>query len=285
MKPITQAQFDRLMNARALSKCDVYTLLLKNGSAYYFADADRPVKVGGITYLPSKTLFSRSQTSESIGVEVDEMTVTVHFSDTAVLGSVYWSDAMRIGLLDGAKIKVRKAFFEGTDTEPFWDAYVFEGNVGDLTQGSGTLEIIVKSETEKFNTQVPRRMFQSSCRNTVFDPKTCKANRAAHTFNGTIGVVVSKSQFALSTAKPAGWFDNAQITFTSGENAGLSATVRVYDGAKVYLTAPLLFVPKSGDGYTIFTGCDGLLNTCIDKFNNRANYCAEPNVPVPETVL
>ena len=66
---------------------------------------------------------------------------------------------------------------------------------------------------------------------------------------------------------------------------GLSATVRVYDGVKVYLTAPLLFTPKSDDGYTVFTGCDGLLNTCVDKFNNRINYCAEPNVPVPETVL
>ena len=285
MKSASQALIDLLASGTSFFQTDIYTISLRSGQTYYHTALDMPVVVGGITYGAQSPIITRTSTRLTCGVEVDEMTLTLKFEPDDVMGTTYLRD-MRNGVFDGAKISVRKAFF--TDfTQPAIDSvYIFEGNCGDVVVGSQTAEISVKSVLELFNTMVPRSLYQASCRNVLFDPATCKVNKATHTLSTTVSAVTNKARFSANTGKPAGWYANGTITFTSGANVGLSSSIKSFDGANFVLNAPLLFEPAVGDAVTIYTGCDRLLSTCQSaKFNNAFNFNGEPFVPAPEVML
>ncbi|MCX8254020.1 MAG: phage BR0599 family protein [Beijerinckiaceae bacterium] len=72
------------------------------------------------------------------------------------------------------------------------------------------------------------------------------------------------------------------ITFTSGANAGVSATVKsVAAGASLTLAYPLQAAPAPGDAFTVYQGCDHRLTTCQSQFANQANFRGFPFVPPP----
>lgn len=285
MKNASQALIDLLASGTSFLQTDVYTIALRNGQTYYYTSLDAPVVVGGITYSAESPILSRTATRLCVGVEVDEMTITVAFKANDTIGTTYWRNAYN-GVLDGAKITVRKAFFTDFAQPAIDSVYIFEGSIGDIVMGSQTCEITVKSIFELFNTMIPRSLYQASCRNVLFDPVTCKVNKSTHTFSTTLTAVSNKAQFAATTGKASTWFNNGTITFTSGANVGLSASIKSFDGTNFTLNAPLLFKPAVGDAVTIYTGCDRLLSTCQSaKFNNAANFNGEPFVPAPEVML
>jgi uncharacterized phage protein (TIGR02218 family) len=76
------------------------------------------------------------------------------------------------------------------------------------------------------------------------------------------------------------------ITFTSGVNTGVTATVGSV-AAEVSLTLlyPLESVPAPGDGFTVYYGCDHTPGTCQGKFGNLANFRGFPYVPPPQMAI
>ncbi|MGH7247352.1 MAG: phage BR0599 family protein, partial [Pseudomonadota bacterium] len=73
---------------------------------------------------------------------------------------------------------------------------------------------------------------------------------------------------------------------TSGVNAGVTATVgSVVAGASMTLLYPLESVPATGDGFTVYFGCDHTMATCQSKFNNLANFRGFPFVPPPQMAV
>lgn len=284
MKTASQALIDHLKNGNEFRTCDLYTIELLSGQKTYYTSLDVNVLANNIVYQAGVLQLKRTSTTLTIGVQVDEMSVTVGFDDADIIGGAFWRDVARIGVLDGAKIKVERAFFTDWALPALGVVHVFEGNVGDIESGLNEVTIAVKSATELFNTMLPRSLYQGPCRNTLFDAR-CTINKAAHTTQSSVSSATNKAQFAASTGKAAGWFVQGYVVFTSGNNAGLSASVKTFDGTTIVLNAPLLFTPAAGDTFTIYTGCDGLLNTCNDKFDNGVNFSGEPFTPTPEAML
>ena len=66
-----------LKNNNTFCVCDLYTINLRNGTSYYYTDLDIAVVSGGMTYQPGTPNFKRTYTTQTLGVEVDEMTITV----------------------------------------------------------------------------------------------------------------------------------------------------------------------------------------------------------------
>ncbi|WP_205684437.1 phage BR0599 family protein, partial [Acinetobacter baumannii] len=48
---------------------------------------------------------------------------------------------------------------------------------------------------------------------------------------------------------------------------------------------PLLDMPAIGEAIRVYPGCDKRLDTCTNRFNNRARFRGAPFVPVPETSI
>jgi uncharacterized phage protein (TIGR02218 family) len=95
-----------------------------------------------------------------------------------------------------------------------------------------------------------------------------------------------------STASVINWsgastnFQQGSITFTSGVNAGVTATVgSAVASTSLTLLYPLESVPAAGDGFTVYFGCDHTPGTCHSKFNNLANFRGFPYVPPPQMAV
>ena len=115
---------------------------------------------------------------------------------------------------------------------------------------------------------------------TLYD-SGCTLVKNAFGTNGTVG--------SGSTASVINWsgssanFVQGSITFTSGVNAGVTATVgSVGAGTSMTLRYPLESPPATGDGFTVYYGCDHTPGTCQSKFNNLANFRGFPYVPPPQ---
>ena len=122
---------------------------------------------------------------------------------------------------------------------------------------------------------MPRNVYQPTCLHTLYD-SGCTLVKNAFGSNGTVG--------SGSTASVINWsgaslnFQQGSITFTSGVNAGATATVgSVVAGTSLNLLYPLESVPASGDGFTVYYGCDHTPGTCKTKFNNLGEL---PRLPL-----
>jgi hypothetical protein len=83
----------------------------------------------------------------------------------------------------------------------------------------------------------------------------------------------------------SGWFDFGLITFTSGNNNGLSGEVLSYVPGQWTLEIPFPYTIQVGDTYTMLAGCDKSLGTCKDKFSNVVNMRAEPYLPGVDKIV
>ena len=286
MKSASQALITHLKNNHSFTTADVYTLTLKSGVNAYYTDIDVPVIFGGIVYAVATSgvpMLRRTTTRLSVGVTVDEMTVTVSFEPADTIGSAFWRDVARVGVLDGAKVLVQKAYLDAGGT-CIGLVHIFEGCVADVESGQNSVDLHVKSLTETFNLMIPRSLYQSSCRNVLFSAG-CGVSKAANATNSAISSVNNKASFAATTGKASGWFTSGSIVWLTGGNAGLSSTVKSFDGATFGLISPLMFSPQVGDTFTAYTGCDRTLSMCKAKFNNSNNYSGEPFTPKPEAML
>jgi uncharacterized phage protein (TIGR02218 family) len=98
---------------------------------------------------------------------------------------------------------------------------------------------------------------------------------------GTAGVVgATPSPTTILWAGALAGFVQGTVTFSSGINNGVSATVKaVNPGIGFVLSYPLANAPATGDTFTIYQGCDHTQNTCQFKFNNLVNFRGFPYVP------
>lgn len=95
----------------------------------------------------------------------------------------------------------------------------------------------------------------------------------------TVNKIISVS------SKADGSYDNGQIRFTSGPNAGITKAIKSYFAQQLFFNSPLPLPPNAGDTFIAYPGCDKTQATCTTKFNNLTNFEGFPYVPVPETAI
>lgn len=106
---------------------------------------------------------------------------------------------------------------------------------------------------------------------------TANFTPAAQAFYDAVGPATGY----FDTAKPADYYAEGVITFTSGANAGLSQKVKTHIvGNVLSLSLPMLSTVAPGDALSIYGGCrKRLAEDCIAKFNNVLNFQGEPHLP------
>jgi len=90
---------------------------------------------------------------------------------------------------------------------------------------------------------------------------------------------------AISYAVQAGYYDDGLITFTSGNNSGLSFQVKYWDGVTLTLSSALFAACADGDTFVISPGCDHTVSTCVQKFNNIDNFRGFPSMPGQDAIM
>ena len=178
----------------------------------------------------------------------------------------------------------------------FADVWVYLINYADTTQGIVSLmrgklgEIEIKSDGQakaefrslaQLVNQAIGRVLGPECDADLGDAR-CGVTLATYTETGTLTGVTDNKTFADSSRSEANdYFNYGVLTWTGGNNNGLSKEVKDFVNATgtFTLVGPMPFAVQVGDTYSVYAGCDKTKSICKDTFSNLVNFRGFPSVP------
>ena len=284
-----------LLSNRQFIVVDLYTLSVVNTAwasglsvtytNYYYSGSDYDVTNGGHTYTGSDAIFARDGLKQTIGLEVATMNITINATASMLVLGVPFMQAITQGILDGALIKVERAFLNA-DHSVIGTVNWFQGHVAKASPSRNGASITINSLTDLLNVNVPRNVYQSACQNSLYDG-ACTLSRSSFSASGAVysasGTSITITGPAASAA--AGYWDQGGIVFTSGADSGEARTIKSWTGGILTLLSPFPLSPSAGDTFMVYAGCDKKLVTCQMKFSNLSNFKGQPFIPVPETAV
>lgn len=157
MKQVTSALETYLNTERNIQACDIYELRLSGGHKYYYADMDADITYNGNIYRHDSLLFSRAQVKLNSTVVVDTMTIEVKGGKNDLIEGVPFLKAVHNGVLDRAKLYLRRCFFRDSQIVGCIDLF---GGITEVSSAGGLLVTLeVKAETSGLNMDFPIRKY------------------------------------------------------------------------------------------------------------------------------
>lgn len=166
MKDVSAELEVHLNTEKTFTSCDLYELVLANGNTYRYADCDCDIVLDNRIYRHDALIIKRQQINLQGQVTVDTLAVTIyadgnHAADT--IESMPIMAAAHSGVLDGAKLSLKRAFFRKTGELPAASVIgtigLFSGEVEIKSSGGIKLELTIKSKTQGLNMEFPRRRY------------------------------------------------------------------------------------------------------------------------------
>lgn len=262
MKTVTPELDALLRSSRQFFMADLYTITLKSGSILRYTSYDVDVVLSGQTYAHDGPLFKRESTRTVVGIEVNEMRVTINPKTTDLLNGVRFIRACRVGALDGATLEIHKAFMPDRGGVSVGAVLMFGGRVSEMMFSRTEADVTVKSDTELLNISLPRNVCQPTCLNSLFD-SGCGLSKSAFQAIGALQAGSTQTKFNVGLSGfPDGWFTVGTILFTTGANAGVMVSIKSFAAGVVYPSIPMLGAVATGDEFVIVPGCDRRQLTC-----------------------
>ncbi|EKP61886.1 DUF2163 domain-containing protein [Acinetobacter baumannii] len=273
-----------LLDANQFVMADLYTITTIQNDIYRYTNYDFDLIVAGELYRSDGPIISRDGITLSLGVEVDNLSITIDVTDEETFESLRIVQAFHNGQMDGARFKLERIFMDAntpTDTSA-GTIKLFEGRIIEPEFDRNTIHASVASDLDELNVQMPRNLYQPSCSNTLFD-HACGLNRGNYALETVIAAGSTASRILCDINQPQGWFTQGVIEFLEGGNKGLKRTIRLHELDVLLLTLPLLEDPEVGQRIKVYPGCDKRSETCQNRFNNFARFRGAPFIPIPET--
>lgn len=267
-----------------LLMADCYTFTLRTGTVLTYTNADVPITMGGVTFAANSVLVDGLAFNCKAGLDVDQQQINLAARPTDTVLGVPFLIALHHGVFDGCEVQRERAFLASWGATPIGSVTLFKGRMTSIDQiGRTSAQVTVASDLVLLDIDMPRNLFQLTCVHTLYD-SGCGLVKNAFGTNGTVGAAATPLTIPWSGA--AAVHTQGTILFTSGVNAGVSATIKsVVAATSLTLAYPLYAAPTAGDGFTAYQGCDHRLATCQTQFNNQANFRGFPFIPPPTTAF
>ncbi len=268
---------------------DLFTISLVGGGTLYYTNADGGLTFGGNYYACTSPRIQRSGAKTSSGVSVDTMTMQIFGGAADLIQGVPFPQFAANGGFDGATVSVDRCFMNSFGDTSAGVVNIFYGNVSEVKPSRTAVELTISSMLELLNISMPRNLISPGCIHNLFDAG-CTLAKTSHAAAGSISSGSSTSAIlTASLTQAAGYFTLGTLTFTSGVNAGVSATIKAHTLATgiatLTLVGPLQSTPAAADTFTAYPGCDKTMATCTATFNNLINFRGWPFVPAPTASL
>ncbi len=227
-------------------------------------------------------IIKRGTVRTTIGVEVDELDVSLLVnSDVQVLG-IGLTQFAKSGGFDGARLSVDRSFSAAPGSTACGSLNQFTGRIADLEITGVEVKMMVKSDLELLNVQMPRNLYMGQCVNSLYDAR-CGLSAAAFTVTANTTANSTRSSINCNLAQAAGYFNLGTLKYTSGQNQNIERSVKLHTTGVLVPSFPFPYVPAPGDLFVAKPGCDKLRTTCNSvKFSNEANFGGKPFIPAPE---
>jgi uncharacterized phage protein (TIGR02218 family) len=234
-----------------------------DGVEFFFTDADADIVYGGDTYAASSAA-TRSNIASDASLSTNNSELSGPVLDSP---DITEADLMA-GVFDHARVEImlinREAVADGVIQLP--------GTVlGEVTVNNGAYNVEVRGLAQYLQQSVGR-VAMKRCDASLGDTR-CGASLASHTVTGTVSSFTNRQTFVVTTPPATA---GGLLTWTSGNNSGLSMEARALSGSTITLFGPMPYDIQIGDGYSAHRGCDKNLSTCRDTFTNVARHRGLP---------
>lgn len=275
---ISQAGIEFLHKAQPCltQRAQIWTITRTDGTVLRFTSLDRDLDFGGHTYGACNSM----QPSASEELAEVSQAGNVELSGLIASGAISQEDLHR-GLYDGARVEAHLVNWGG---ERFRKA-ILSGTFGPVSFGANGFSVDIMGDGARL-TQTPLvRKLQPNCRY-QFGDEWCGKDVAPLTVTGTVTGANRQRGFTdTARAEPEGTFSRGRVTFTSGDNAGISAEIKEHlAGGVITLWPRLAYAVQVGDTYSMVPGCTNQLESSgackgCTAWDNAINYGGEPKVP------
>jgi len=274
--------------------CDLFSITLKSGQQLYATDGQINITYGGNVYQATTYgAWKITKVRTALGMTQSSMDFTLQAGVDTIIQpfNIPILEAVQLGLFDAATVTVYRTYSEVYGDTSLGVEVKFGGQITEFTKNGRTLaEGTVEGYSFALNQQMPRQTLQPGCRWTLYDVNTCTTNKASFTYTnavatGTTNITITP---ASAISLPAGiLLDQGTVTFTSGQNSGLSMSIQTYDGTIIRLTRPMLFPMAVGDTFSMSAGCAHTFAACqaFQGSNAYTNFGGTPFVPSMESAL
>ena len=241
-----------------------------------FTSHDRDIIFDSVSYVAASGFVPTAVASNS-DLSVDNLEI-----DGMVDGAVITEDDIRAGLYDFAQIEI---FMVNYSDLTQGELNLRTGWIGQVQYGKGRFVAEVRGLMQSM-IQLVGELFSPSCRAKLGDAR-CGLDIESYTVTGSVTSFTDSQLFVDSSRTEAsGYFSMGKITFTSGNNNGLSMEVKEFDGGGIInLVFSMPYAIQVGDAYSMQAGCDKSFNSCVTRFNNAVNFRGEPNIPGTDAML
>ena len=272
-----QAKLDS--GVTTLARC--WILTRTDGAVQGFTEHDEDIVVGSVTCRAGSGL-SGSEATAKLGLAVDGSEFTGALADDSLN-----EDDLTAGRYDAAAVELWLVDW----SEPNLRLLVAKGTLGEVKREG----LVFTAELRGLSQQLAEdsgRLFTAACAADLGDAHcTVDLGNAAYRGSGTVTALTAASAFTASglDSFDDGGFTAGKLSFTTGANAGLSMEVKLHknNGGVVSLTLwQAMAQPIAvGDTFTVTAGCDKKFATCLNRFNNAANFRGFPHIPGNDFVI
>lgn len=157
MKTVSTDLSNYMNSEKHFQTCDLYKLVLTNGTTYYIADSDTDVAYDGHTWEHNRGLYSRDQIKLTGEPTVDTLTINIACSRADFIGSVPILQACHDGVLSGATMTLYKVYF--SEGVAVGGVRLFQGFCEVSQAGGLKVKLTCKSYVQGLSQNVPVRIF------------------------------------------------------------------------------------------------------------------------------
>jgi len=233
---------------------------------YYYTSADVTITYDGNDYLPASIESGRIKKDNTLQVTNLEIKIGYTYQTlvdylSQVPSELIWVEVMRVH----------------REQSPIETYTKFIGQVQKVSY-KGVQAIVTVVGFEYFlKMKIPKFRYQKACNHDLFD-ENCGLNAADYKVTAVLSDVSSDGlELTSSTLDSSSSYGDGYFTHGWVEFGNYKATIRDHVGAVIYLKHAIPYLAASDTVY-VYPGCDGAIDTCLDKFDNLPFFFGFPYI-------
>lgn len=250
----------------------------RDGNVYGFTTNRRTLFIGGLRYVPAAS-FNPTDIQSNNNLDTDNLTIEALLDSATIT-----EDDLRAGKWDYAAYRIFQVNWSDLTQGDKKDR---AGHLGQVTVNRLSFVAEMLGLMEAYSTSIGW-ITQPGCRNRFMDTKCgiVEGSPGPGVLIVTGTVDLCETDFFTHTdaarTEPDAWFDEGEITFTSGQASGMSFEVKVYvlvglGGAPTWVTKVPVPYDTTGDSYSMVRGCrKRFTEDCVGTYANGRRFNGEP---------
>jgi len=244
---------------------------------------DMSVVIDSLTYTASTGLsVTAAKSTADLRVDTVDVTAFLDVSTEDELLSGIWDQAMITNFWYNWADPPAAI---GSDT-----IVVRHGTLGEVTRTQGLFTATVPGLMQRLNVRVGRA-YSPGCpwRHAIWNGTTYESSVECGLALGAFIISGSATSPLVdpfgdrylndsANAQVIGYFNEGLLTFTSGNNAGITREVSVWDPPTFAFKRPFPYLPQVGDTYLAVKGDSKRFDVC-QAYNNEPNFGGFPHIP------